>query len=121
MGQLFNRIKDISSSYRNNKEDGGELFDFDQDEDLKDLIDNLDNKPPKDENNIKNLSVSEAYSILEIRQNADISEIRAAYKQKLKEYHPDKTENLGKEIKELAARKTLEINSAYNLIKKHKN
>lgn len=39
--------------------------------------------------------------------------IRAAYKARMKEYHPDKVASLGEELQELAHRKSLEIQKAY--------
>ncbi len=42
-----------------------------------------------------------------------MEEIRAAYLMRISEYHPDKVAALGKEIREVAERKSKEINVAY--------
>jgi len=60
------------------------------------------------------------FSILELKQGASFEEIKNAYKKKMKEYHPDKVANLGKELRELAEKKAKEINDAYEkLMKKY--
>ena len=62
----------------------------------------------------------DAYKILEINENSNIEEIKAAYKKKIKEYHPDRLSGLGAELQQIAHQKTQEINSAYNFLKKIK-
>ncbi len=143
MGQIFNRIKNITKSYINDTEDlnyANKIIDSDQDN-LKRIIDELNikeksksssyNTNPNNGNhrntntNTSNqtspFTLNDAYSILEINSNSDIDSIKTAYKTKIKEYHPDKVQTMGKEIQEIANRKTKEINDAYNLIKKHRN
>ena len=44
-----------------------------------------------------------------------MEEIRAAYLKRISEYHPDKVTALGKEIREVAERKSKEINVAYSV------
>ena len=51
--------------------------------------------------------------ILEISPSASAAEIRTAYKHLIAKYHPDKVDNLGQELKDLAGRKSQEINAAY--------
>jgi preprotein translocase subunit Sec63 len=53
------------------------------------------------------------YEVLGIKPGADSAEVRAAYRQRLAEYHPDKTHQLGSELKELAGKKTRSIIEAY--------
>ena len=53
------------------------------------------------------------YEVLGIPPSATRDAIRAAYKARMKEYHPDKVDHLGEELQELAHRKTLEIQKAY--------
>ena len=143
MGQIFNRIKNITKSYISDTEDlnhANRIIDSDQDN-LKRIIDELNTKKDtksssnssRQENeshkransNTTNQSASftlnDACKVLEINANTDIESIKAAYKTKIKEYHPDKVQTMGKEIQEIANRKTKEINDAYNLIKKHRN
>ena len=143
MGQIFNRIKNITKSYINDTEDlnyANKIIDSDQDN-LKRIIYDLNiNEKSKSSSNNTNpnngnhrntntntsnqtssFTLNDAYRILEINSNSDIDSIKTAYKTKIKEYHPDKVQTMGKEIQEIANRKTKEINDAYNLIKKHRN
>ena len=53
------------------------------------------------------------YEILQLSPSAKAEEIRAAYKQLISQYHPDKVDQLGQELKDLANRKSQEINAAY--------
>ncbi|MBW2267255.1 MAG: DnaJ domain-containing protein [Deltaproteobacteria bacterium] len=53
------------------------------------------------------------YEVLGIPPAASGEAIRAAYKARMKEYHPDKVASLGAELQELAHRKSLEIQRAY--------
>lgn len=60
------------------------------------------------------------YEILGIRPNATPDEIRAAYRLVAQQYHPDKVAHLGEEFRELAQKKFVEIQNAYNiLMRKH--
>lgn len=51
--------------------------------------------------------------VLEVSTSASIDEIRVAYKQRIREYHPDKVAALGAEIRAVAERRSREINAAY--------
>lgn len=51
--------------------------------------------------------------ILEIAPSATALQIREAYKHLIAKYRPDKVDNLGQELKDLAAKKSLEIAAAY--------
>jgi DnaJ-domain-containing protein 1 len=51
--------------------------------------------------------------VLQIAPTADSNEIRAAYHRLISQYHPDKVEQLGPELKELSVRKSQEISVAY--------
>jgi DnaJ-domain-containing protein 1 len=55
----------------------------------------------------------EWHQVLQITPTADSNEIRAAYHRLISQYHPDKVEQLGPELKELATRKSQEITVAY--------
>jgi DnaJ-domain-containing protein 1 len=57
--------------------------------------------------------VQEWPQVLQIAPTADSNEIRAAYHRLISQYHPDKVEQFGPELKELAARKSQEITVAY--------
>jgi len=58
------------------------------------------------------------YRILGIDPSASDEEIRAAYAARMHEYHPDKVAHLGEELQEVAHRKTVEIQRAYEKLRK---
>lgn len=53
------------------------------------------------------------HEILGVGPNASIEVIKSAYRLRAHQYHPDKTEGLGPELKGLAERKMQELNMAY--------
>jgi DnaJ like chaperone protein len=133
MGQILNRIFKIAKSYINTESDlnSANRIIGNEDEELKKIIDELNqekHKQSSDKDNQKKSSQSfdteitldMAYRILGLNRDASIEDIKTAYKQKMKDYHPDRVANLGEEIRELAAKKTTEINKAYEIIKKSK-
>lgn len=63
-------------------------------------------------------SVEYFYLILNINSNSSVDDIKKAYKEEIRKYHPDKVEHLGNEFKEIAERKTKDINKAYNYFRK---
>ena len=58
------------------------------------------------------------YEILGITPDASWDTVQKAYKEKIKQYHPDKLSHLGEEFSSLANEKFLEIQAAYNTLKK---
>ena len=58
------------------------------------------------------------YEVLGIPASASAETIQSAYKARMKEYHPDKVAHLGEELQELAHRKALEIQQAYQQLRK---
>lgn len=54
------------------------------------------------------------HDVLNVSANADVEEIRRAYKSLMSQYHPDKVASLGPELRDLCERKTKEINVAYD-------
>ena len=56
------------------------------------------------------------YEILGIARSASKEEIYKAYKDKVKQYHPDKVSHLGEELQKMANEKFLEIKTAYDLL-----
>jgi len=63
-------------------------------------------------------SSSDPYRILGIDSSASGEEIQAAYKARMHEYHPDKVAHLGEELQEVAHRKAVEIQQAYEQLRK---
>jgi DnaJ like chaperone protein len=53
------------------------------------------------------------HETLQVPASASEQQIRDAYKGLMSQYHPDKVESLGQELKDLANRKSQEINAAY--------
>jgi DnaJ-domain-containing protein 1 len=53
------------------------------------------------------------FEVLEVQESASIQEIRAAYREKTRQYHPDQVAGLAPEFRATAERKVNEINSAY--------
>lgn len=60
--------------------------------------------------------LDDCYAVLEIKADAIPLDIRAAYKKKISEYHPDKVDNLGTKIKQIAEEETRLINLAYAML-----
>lgn len=56
------------------------------------------------------------FEVLQVNSTANLDEIKAAYKKKISQYHPDKVAKLGLEFQEIAERKSKEINAAYEFI-----
>ena len=62
-------------------------------------------------------SASDPYGILGVERSASAEEIHAAYKARMHEYHPDKVAHLGEELQEMAHRKSVEIQQAYEQLR----
>lgn len=58
------------------------------------------------------------HAVLGVPRNATREEIAQAYRTRIKEYHPDRVATLGPELQELAHRKTLEIQRAWELLRR---
>ncbi|WP_194869200.1 DnaJ family molecular chaperone [Myxococcus sp. AB025B] len=56
------------------------------------------------------------HEILGVARGCSKNELRRAYHAQMAQYHPDKVAHLGKELRELAERKALEINRAYEML-----
>lgn len=61
-----------------------------------------------------------AYKILEIEKNASNEEIKKAYRNMAKKYHPDKVIHLGKEHQKGAEEKFKQVQEAYEQIQKER-
>jgi len=118
MGQILNRIFRITKSNFNISHNDNDGY-YDDESQLKRIIDELNNHQKNDETD--ELNDDFPYSILKIEKSASIEEIKLAYKERIKEYHPDRLHNFGEEIQRLAIIKTKQINLAYSLIKEKKH
>jgi len=75
--------------------------------------------------NIKNepydqMSLDEAHRLLHVSPDASWGEVQKAYKEKMAKSHPDKVSHLSEELQKKAKELTLEINKAFNIIKRYK-
>jgi|FLOH01.1.fsa_nt_gi DnaJ like chaperone protein len=61
-----------------------------------------------------------AYQILEVSPDSTNEEIKKAYRERAKKYHPDKVSHLGAEIKKAAEVKITALNAAYDAIKQER-
>ena len=61
---------------------------------------------------------SDPYAILGISRPADQQEIQAAYRERMREYHPDKVAHLGEDLQKLAHQRSLEIQQAYQSLRR---
>lgn len=78
---------------------------------------------PNDFESIKAMFYNEsdsAYKILEITKSATDDEVKKAYRKMAKKYHPDKLQGLGEEHLKGANEKFLNIQKAYEQIKKER-
>jgi len=53
------------------------------------------------------------YEVLGVTPNASLTEIKDAYKEQIKQYHPDRVAALGPKLKALAEQETKALNAAY--------
>jgi hypothetical protein len=53
------------------------------------------------------------WEVLETSERATLEEVKAAYRAKVRKYHPDRVNDLATEFQDLADRKMKEINQAY--------
>ncbi len=60
--------------------------------------------------------VRAALGALGLEHTATFDQVREAYRELMKSYHPDRVEHLGTELKNLAEKKTKELNGAFRLV-----
>ena len=58
------------------------------------------------------------YAALGVPRSASQEAIQTAYRARMNEYHPDKVAHLGEELQQLAHRKALEIQRAYEQLRR---
>ena len=62
-------------------------------------------------------TVSYYFQVLDVEPTATPDEVRAAYKKKIREYHPDRVSGLGEKLKKMADDESKAINKAYSALK----
>ncbi len=132
MGQLIDRIFRYAKSVVNDTgvNRAEDYIDKTSEEaELKRIIDELNEKKKEDSNkkkqsgtsrnthNDETMTFDKAFSVLGLKNNATNDEVKDSYRKKMKEYHPDRVSGLGEELQELAKKKTMEINQAYDFIR----
>ncbi len=78
---------------------------------------------PNDFESIKAMFVKDtgsAYKVLEISPEVSDEEVKKAYRELAKKYHPDKVAHLGEEVKRAAEEKFTKLNAAYEAIKEER-
>lgn len=63
-----------------------------------------------------NKQAPDPYEVLQVTRGASREEIRAAYFNMIKRYHPDRLSHLSKELQDIAETKAKEINEAYDTL-----
>ncbi|MCK5742679.1 MAG: hypothetical protein KAH48_10705, partial [Chlorobi bacterium] len=102
MGQLFNRIKQINKARRNDMSSGNAPVDYDvldeqsDDRELSRLIanavdnaGNINSGTDNDQNLSDDPCLNDAVRTLGVSHNASLDEIKIAYINQIKIYHPD--------------------------------
>lgn len=64
--------------------------------------------------------VDSAYKILGVESTATDDEVKKAYREMAKKYHPDKVAYLGEDVRKSAEQKLQEVNEAYDKIRKQR-
>jgi DnaJ-domain-containing protein 1 len=62
------------------------------------------------------LAVGDPWLVLGIKPGASVEEIRAAYKRRCLEYHPDRVQHLGERLRAVAEDEMRRINAAYSTL-----
>ncbi|MDR0481327.1 MAG: J domain-containing protein [Gallionellaceae bacterium] len=71
------------------------------------------NEPPHDATPATEPQQERWYEVLKVSRDATPEQIHEAYKNLIRQYHPDKVSNLGVELQALAEEKSKAINVAY--------
>jgi len=63
--------------------------------------------------------VAAALAVLGLDSGAAFDDVRDAYRTQVKSYHPDMVNHLGPELRQVAEKKTKEINAAYQVLERY--
>jgi hypothetical protein len=93
-----------------------EDYDFDAEEDQYEYRQQQYTRPQPDSEPAKSF---DPYEVLGIPQGATQDQIKQAYREMSRMYHPDKTAHLGHELQQVAHEKMKQINHAYQMLKRN--
>jgi hypothetical protein len=65
----------------------------------------------------RHTTVDGCYKVLGISPTATPEEVRASYRKKIREYHPDRVAGLGEKLRKMADEESKQINKAYSELK----
>lgn len=139
MGYIFNRLKRIVNSYflSNSGYSAEQLID-ESDEELKRIIEELNRDYEQEQKkksesfqgyserggfdnlNLKDKDLQYAFNILGLKPDATNDEIKKVFREKVKQYHPDKFEKADLKTKVENQKKVRELIFAYNLIRERR-
>ncbi len=133
MGQLFNRIKQINKARRNDMSSANVPVDYDvldeqsDDRELSRLIENavdnagnINSGTDNDQNLSDDSGLNDAARTLGVSHNASLDEIKIAYINQIKKYHPDLFAKSSEADVFAAEQKTAAVNAAYDYIVRKK-
>ncbi len=97
-----------------------------EEEELRRIIEELEREQQRQKQQTNNASsippqVRWAYQTLGITPSATVREIKYAYRQKIKQFHPDRFRNLSPEQQQYAQQKAREINRAYTILRQERH
>jgi len=72
----------------------------------------------KEKTESSTVNEDDPYSVLNVKPGATEEEIKKAYKETIKKYHPDKVAHLGEEFQKIAHKKMIIIQKAYEILMK---
>jgi DnaJ-class molecular chaperone len=62
----------------------------------------------------KNVREPMWFEVLGVAPTASTDEIKAAYRKRVRQYHPDRVEGMGFELRQIAEQKMKQLNAAYD-------
>lgn len=119
MSQIFNRIKDILSSYGQEVPSGTEWADElinSDDEELRRAINELGGVGQKSNQRVPEY-VTRAANVLGVPVTASAAEVKKAYRAQVSKWHPDMFVRDGSAQQAEANKRTQELNAAYVIMK----
>jgi DnaJ like chaperone protein len=103
---------------------------FDQEQSSQNRYDDKEHSQQQNQNNKQNINkpqnqqvtIKNAYTILEVNQHADSATVKRAYRKQMNNYHPDKlvAKGLPDDLMKSATEKAQNIKAAYDMIKQSK-